>query len=804
MPLISQSIKSLKGGISQQPNNLRFPDQGETQENGFSSEVEGLQKRPPSVHLKRLMESITNKPAFHLIHRDETERYMAMTDNQSIRVWDLAGNALSVSAPEGLSYLATSNPRKDLRLVTVADYTFVVNRNVVVKAATSRWATRPNEAFVWIKTGQYGKSYRVKIFYTNGTAQSLLYVTPDGTNAADSPKVASDYIRDQFLDQALNGRTIPDPVTGVPTLNPSYVVPTATENGGLYLTPKAGYTISKITIEDGFNGQSVIGFMQSVQRFNQLPPQCLDGYVVKVAGDPDSDADDYYLQYSETDRLWNECAQPGSLKGFLPSTMPHVLVREANGTFTFRSNDWGIRMAGDDDTNPFPSFLDAVINDVFFFRNRIGFTSGENVVMSVSGEFFKFFPASVVVLADTDPIDTAASGHTTVSILYNAVPFKEELLLFSSEVQFSLRAEGVLSVKTAKIDPATEYNCIASVRPVGVGRSMFFASERALYSSMNRFYAVQDVSDVKDADDITAHVPSFIPNGIFKLSSSSAENLLVIPTSGQEDTLFIYKFLFQQDQLVQQSWSHWTFTGQRVLAAEFIGSDLYLVLSNSSGTYLEKISFTQNTLDYAEEPYRLYMDRKVRYVVPSDASYSDYTGMTTINLTSLYGGAPDPAHKYHIVAQDGRVWTFDGVTGGTVEIPIDVRGQTLIIGKAYAFRYKFSQFLLKKTDQQGLSSEDVGRLQLRYGWLNYKDAGPFTITVQVGNRKPFTYVQTARILGSNKNRLGVLPLETGKKTYPIQSQPEKVEITVSSDEVSPLALTGAGWEALYSRRNQGV
>ncbi|WP_338807233.1 hypothetical protein V8U11_10895 [Pseudomonas chlororaphis] len=801
MPLISQSIKSLKGGISQQPNNLRFPDQGEIQENGFSSEVEGLQKRPPTVHLKRIMGTFPGNPAFHLIHRDAVERYMVMTDNKTLRVWDLAGNEITVNSPEGLTYLATTNPREDLRLVTVADYTFVVNRKVVVKAATERWPVRPNEAFLWVKTGQYGKSYKITITFSNGTVQYLTFTTPDGTDAKDSPKVAANYIRDQFLDQALNGTSTV--IAGIPSRGPTYLVPTATENGGLYLTPKAGYSISKVAIEDGFNGQSIMGFMQNAQRFNQLPPQCLDGYVVKVAGDPDSEADDYFLQYSETQRLWRECAEPGSLKGFDKTTMPHVMIREANGTFTFRTNEWGQRMAGDDDTNPFPSFVDAVINDVFFFRNRIGFISGENAVMSVGGEFFKFFPPSVVVLADTDPIDVSASGPR-VSILYNAVPFKEELLLFSSEVQFNLRAEGILSVKTAKIDLTTEYDCIASVRPVGVGRSVFFASERALFSSMNRFYAVQDVSDVKDAEDITAHVPSFIPNGIFKMSSSNAENLLVVPTSGQEDTLFVYKFLFQQDQLVQQSWSHWTFKGDRVLAAEFVGSELYLVLSNPSGTYLEKLSFTQNTLDFQEEPYRLYMDRKVRYEVPQVAAYDEYTGITSINLSTIYGVAPDPTHKYHVVAQDGRVWTFDGVPGGVLEIPRDVRGEVLIIGKAFAFRYQFSQFLLKKTDQQGLSSEDVGRLQLRYGWINYKDAGPFTITVKVGNRKPFTYVQTSRVLGGNKNRLGVLPLETGKKTYPIQSQPEKVEITVSSDDVSPLALTGAGWEALYSRRNQGV
>lgn len=45
MALVGQEIKNLIGGISQQPDNLRFSEQGETQINGFSSETDGLQKR---------------------------------------------------------------------------------------------------------------------------------------------------------------------------------------------------------------------------------------------------------------------------------------------------------------------------------------------------------------------------------------------------------------------------------------------------------------------------------------------------------------------------------------------------------------------------------------------------------------------------------------------------------------------------------------------------------------------------------------------------------------------------------------
>ena len=37
MALVSQSIKNLKGGISQQPEILRYPEQGTLQVNGWSS-----------------------------------------------------------------------------------------------------------------------------------------------------------------------------------------------------------------------------------------------------------------------------------------------------------------------------------------------------------------------------------------------------------------------------------------------------------------------------------------------------------------------------------------------------------------------------------------------------------------------------------------------------------------------------------------------------------------------------------------------------------------------------------------------
>ena len=79
MKLLSQNIKNLVQGISQQPPILRFPEQLEAQINGFSTEVDGLQKRVPSVHIKTLSTALKSgdKPLIHYINRDESEKRIA-------------------------------------------------------------------------------------------------------------------------------------------------------------------------------------------------------------------------------------------------------------------------------------------------------------------------------------------------------------------------------------------------------------------------------------------------------------------------------------------------------------------------------------------------------------------------------------------------------------------------------------------------------------------------------------------------------------------------------------------------------
>ena len=81
---------NLINGVSQQPETLRLGSQGEVQENGLSSVVEGL-KRPPTDFIKRITTSTYTNPFIHTINRDTNERYVVIITQNAIKVYTIDG-----------------------------------------------------------------------------------------------------------------------------------------------------------------------------------------------------------------------------------------------------------------------------------------------------------------------------------------------------------------------------------------------------------------------------------------------------------------------------------------------------------------------------------------------------------------------------------------------------------------------------------------------------------------------------------------------------------------------------------------
>lgn len=792
MTLISQSIKNLKGGISQQPDILRYPEQGSEQINGWSSEVEGLQKRPPLIHVKTLGDRylLGDKPLVHLINRDAYEQYFVVFTGTTVKVLDLQGREYSVHGD--LDYVKVNNPRDELRMVTVADYTFIVNRNKIVEANKEPiYNLKENgDCLINIRGGQYG---RTLAFTINGIRTQ--YRIPIG----DKPEHVTDTDA-QFLVAKL---------CELARANPAFAGWGFGQGTGfIHVVAPANTQIDSLTTEDGYGNQLINAVMHTSQSFSKLPIEAPNGYTVKIVGDTSKTSDQFFVQFDNVRKVWREVVGWGVERGLKAETMPHALVRQADNTFLMTTLPWADRTCGDMETNPTPSVVDQKINDVFFFRNRLGFLAGENIVMSRTSRYFNLFPASVANLSDDDPIDVAVS-HNRISILKYAVPFSEELLLWSDKSQFVLSASGILSSKSVELNLTTEFDVSDEARPYGIGRGVYFASPRAVFTSLKRYYAVQDVSNVKSAEDMSAHTPSYLPRGVFSIKGSSTENFVAVLSSNAQNKIFIYKFLYIDEEIKQQSWSHWELEEDvRVLACDCIGSVMHLILSNNTHTWMCTATFTKNVIDMPQEPYRLFMDNKIVYTIPR-GSYNDDTYTTTVRPYNIYG-MNFKNSKFYIASLDGRVYSFEPPANGWENYyPIltlvgNHEGETIFIGTAINFKYVFSKFLIKKTAEDGsTATEDIGRLQLKRAWVNYEASGAFNLFV-VSRGRMFKYKMTGGKLGSTELKVSKLNLGTGQYRFPVTGNATLNEVTITSDHTTPLNIIGCGWEGNYTRRSTGI
>ena len=182
MGLITTALPNLVQGVSQQPDAIRFDGQCTEQTNAISSVVDGLQKRPNTRFIAKLLnEAIDKKTFVHFINRSDTEQYVVLitpnveaeaaingdADNSNVtettasklRIFNMFdGTECEILDSNGVSYtnglgqvptgavdgdgnpvtqalpilkdnnLSFSDPSSVIKALTVADSTFLLNR----------------------------------------------------------------------------------------------------------------------------------------------------------------------------------------------------------------------------------------------------------------------------------------------------------------------------------------------------------------------------------------------------------------------------------------------------------------------------------------------------------------------------------------------------------------------------------------------------------------------------------------------------------------------------------------------------
>ena len=162
MTQVTRSIPGLFGGVSQQIPAMRHPTQCAVQDNGLATLVDGLYKRPGTQHRYTFPLAGLNGASVagsagaahvHIIDRGTAGLFGLVIVNGSLQLYNLLTGAVeTVTFPQGTAYLAGA-PETDIRCLTVADYTFIVNTKRVAKMKAATSAMNPtNVAYINIKT----------------------------------------------------------------------------------------------------------------------------------------------------------------------------------------------------------------------------------------------------------------------------------------------------------------------------------------------------------------------------------------------------------------------------------------------------------------------------------------------------------------------------------------------------------------------------------------------------------------------------------------------------------------------------
>jgi len=708
-----------------------------------------------------------------------------------ISVYDLINKTeKAVTTTNSADYLVTTTPSTVLKATSIADYSFMLNNSVTVAMDSSLTTDTRHKGYVYIKQGDYGTDYTITV---DGTAST--HTTPDGSSTSHREQIDTAYIAGNLRNKLIL-------ISGL----------TITWIGSTIEIKKTDGSEFELTITDSLGNGAMGAIKNDADAFTDLPIFCRDGQRVQVKGDVENNDDDYYVKFTADAPLnhpfgrgkWSEAAAPNIKYKLDASTFCHTLIRESSGDFTFKQATWGERLAGDETTGSDPSFVGSTIKNIVLFRDRLGFLSGENISLSETGEYFNFFRTTVTQLLGTDPVDVRAS-HNKVSNLYSAVPFSRNLLLFSDKTQFMLTGGDVLTPASVSISQETEFEAATDADPIVSGHSCYFPFSRGDFSGVMEYFISPDVEQMS-GDDATAHIPKYISGNITKLTANSVEPVVAVSASGFTNGIYVYRYLNRGRDKLQASWSKFEFdTGSTVENIDFIGKDLYIVVSRASGLYIESLSFKEAEAD-TNADYVTLLDRRVQEsdcTVSYDATVQKttvvlpYVSYGTAELSTRADGSSEEAGQRLVpLTQSGATLTLDG----------DLSSRKFWAGDKYTFTYTLNKPYLKMAaESSGKSKTAIGRFQVRNGIVTFDDSSTFSVSVTPDNRSTNTYTFDSKTLNSSGFTLGgPQVLKDGSFKFPVRSRGDRVNIEITNDTPYPCALLTVEYEATYYTRFQQV
>lgn len=775
--MVDGSLNTLIQGVSQQAPVDRLDGQHELEINMSNDPEKGLLRRPPT----ELVAEIAHGARVYEIIEHSGDMYIMCIYDSDIKMFSLDGTEHTITmTPSATAYLlGDSIPA----VLSIDGQTFIANPEVEVQMLPAVKQYTENSALVFLLGGQYGRTFSVTLT-VNGTAYTASYTTPDGSQTAHGAQVATNAIATQLV-TAL--------IAALPGSDYS-----VTRNSDVILikyTGSAAITEFNITTQDGDGGANMYGFTNRVGDIGDLPRYAPHDYVVRVVGTEGTVTDDFYLRFDKEngsttmagEGLWVECVAPGVEYSFDLATMPHIITKDAGG-FYIDEGDWIDRRVGDDTTNPVPTFVGRTISDIALFQGRLCFLSGANVILSRSDKYTDFWKNSATQLVNDDPIDISSAALNSAPKMRYAVPHNRDLVIFADSAQFVIFGRNAITPSNTSLVLTTTYEANLDASPVPSGKNVFYAINYGGFTGIKEFYTDGDV-DINASRPITAHCTKFIPGTIKRMHTTTNFDMLLVQTTTDPKDLYLYEYIWINDEKAQSAWSKWTFQRDVVFFA-FVDDLLYIVTADSIGTYLCKVR-----LDRAEDAggYQVHLDNK----------------MWAQNVDDVISIPPALQHLEDIMfiqdedcPEPGLAVPIEVVDGNDMYLSYSMNGGSVICGSKYESTVRFTRPVLKDGEGEPVVT---GVLSVHHYIVSVLNSGHFKSTIVTKyTDETIDMDYDALLLGSSVTAIGVPAVVSYDYTVPFLHDVALADLQLSTDKHTPLRITQLSWKGDYIKHGSHV
>lgn len=601
MPAVTQLTPNFLGGVSQQNDDKKLNGQLTECINGYPDPTYGLLKRTgmrftntlKKADGSKFTEAELNGAAWFFIERDAVGSYIGAIKGSNVYVWTAANGTWCTVTNTGSSYL-TGTSQNDYHFRSVQDTTVITNKKVVT-AMQAAGTYVPNTVATVVLTNLVSTfEYTVTIqdvpfsveAQNNSTFDHMLLFDAGSINtnhdlvdairagilaqqAAANPDFAGVWYLEGYTNSLVIKRS-----TGTNAVKTDYSAVTGTP------------TSFTIEAKGGLNNDSLYVFEDEAQNITRLPVESFHDHNVKILNSAAAE-DDYYVKFVAYNGVkgrgyWKETRARDASAGLNASTMPHQLIATSDTTFDFKPLTWTERQSGDDLTSPQPSFIGYPITCTFFYSNRFGALSQDNVFLGTANDPFNFFVKTALTQTASDPIDLNVASIRPVT-LSEVLPSPQGLIIFSERQQFQVfTTDGSVLTPTSTIVRAiSSYEMDTNIAPVDVGTTSAFVSQVSGYSKLFTLQ-LRDVEQNPTVVDISKVVLEWIPETISDLTVSPQNSVIVLVNRGSQ-FLYLFRYYNNGERDVFQAWTKWQLPG--TIQAARILNDSIVVVSQHEDEY---------------------------------------------------------------------------------------------------------------------------------------------------------------------------------------------------------------------------